>query len=67
MGRGSLLVAGSKTGTLNVWDAQSGRLLIEEKAHFDAIENISVAAEDSLILTSSAGGDAKLWVYADLL
>lgn len=67
MNNGTHIIAGTKTGSLNIWNAQSGRLLAEVKAHYEAINCLSLASDDSLVLTACAGGSAKLWVVADLL
>lgn len=67
MSQGSHIVSGTSTGTLNIWNAQSGRLLAEIKAHYEPITCICLAADDSLILTTCSGGIAKLWVTGDLL
>lgn len=67
MNHGTHIIAGSKSGTLNIWNAQSGRLLAEIKAHYEAINCISLTIDDSLVLTACSGGAAKLWVVADLL
>jgi hypothetical protein len=37
---GTHVIAGTESGTLNIWNAQSGRLIAEAKAHYDAINNV---------------------------
>lgn len=65
--KGTHILAGSSSGTVYIWNAQSGKLLAEVKAHYEAIQHIALSSDDSLVLTTCSGGAAKLWVISDML
>ena len=67
MSKGLHVVAGTNAGNINIWDAQSGQLIAEAAAHHQAINHLSIAADDSLVATGSADGTVKLWIIGDLI
>ena len=60
---GALLAAASTESRLQVWHAQTGRVIFEsrERAHTKVIRSIAFNSSDSQLLTGSADKDAKLW------
>ncbi len=67
MNKGTHIIAGSVSGRIYIWNSQSGRLIVDSPAHFEAITHISLSLDDTLILTASTEGNAKLWSAADLI
>ena len=67
MNKGANIIAGTKGGRINIWNSQSGKLIADSSAHFEAITHMSLASDDTLLLTGSSEGSAKLWAIADLI
>jgi len=64
---GANCIAGNKSGSLNIWNTQTGHLVGELSAHYEEITNISFSSDESMIATASTGGQAKLWIIGDIL
>ncbi len=58
---GQLIATGDSEGTLQVWDANSGRELISQAAHDHSIQNLAFSPDGKNVATSSADGSTKVW------
>jgi len=58
---GTMIVAGTKSGDLLVWDAESRNLLRNIKAHRDRIIKIIYSLDQRFIVTASMDGTIKFW------
>ncbi|CAI2367477.1 unnamed protein product [Moneuplotes crassus] len=67
MNKGAHIIAGTKGGRINIWNSQSGKLIADSSAHFEEITHMSLDANDTLLLTGSSEGNAKLWSIGDLI
>lgn len=56
-----LIVTGSSDGTARVWDAGSGRCLIELRGHSRAVRSVAFSPDGKLIVTGSSYGTARVW------
>lgn len=58
---GTMIVAGTKSGDLMVWDAENSHLLKKIKAHRDRIIKIIYSLDQRFIVTASMDGTIKFW------
>jgi tRNA A-37 threonylcarbamoyl transferase component Bud32 len=58
---GSRLVAGDDRGTVRIWDAQSGALLLALKGHTGSVHSATFSPDGERLLTSGADGTARVW------
>lgn len=57
----TLLVAGSRTGRITIWDVQSGMLLVSWGAHFQSISRLVISACGSFLVSAADDGTVKVW------
>lgn len=58
---GSLIVAGSFDGTLEVWDTKSRTRTINLPAHTDAITSVAISVNTGLCASASHDGKVRVW------
>lgn len=63
---GRCLVAGNNSGTVYVWDVDSGRIFSEFQAHNSKITGIGFMPGEERFFTSSVDGSIKLWQTAGI-
>jgi len=57
-----VLVSGSEGGTVKFWDLASQELLYAlHGVHFSAISSLTISPDSQLCVTSSTGGNLKIW------
>jgi WD40 repeat protein len=62
---GRLLAAGSLDGTLRLWQAEDGKLLMETKAHYASIERLAFTPDGSRLVCGSYDGTISVWGIPD--
>lgn len=63
---GGLMVAGSPTGIVYVWQTWTGALLRSWTAHFGAVTNIKLSADDMYLFTGSEDASVKKYFVPHL-
>jgi RNA polymerase sigma factor (sigma-70 family) len=63
---GKLLVQGTKTGELNVWDATSGLAIAELAGHRGAVLALAIAPDGKTLVSGSADTTALIWDISPL-
>lgn len=63
----SLLVSGSRDGSVVGWDVASGESLFEFEAHAESVRDVSFAPSLGSIATASRDNSVKTWDLDDLL
>ncbi|KAG5479927.1 hypothetical protein LSCM1_06345 [Leishmania martiniquensis] len=63
---GTFMVAGTVSGTVLLWNMQSGDLLKSYNGHLRAVNCVAVSADDSLVATASEDSVCKVWNLATL-
>jgi WD40 repeat protein len=58
---GTMVVTGSRDGTLYFWDSASGDLLHTLSAHTDTIWKLQFSRDGSRLFTSSSDGTFRVW------
>ena len=58
---GSRIVTGSQDQTAKVWDARTGRPLLELKGHTNAVDCVCFSPDGTRIVTGSLDKTAKVW------
>ncbi|GET88057.1 hypothetical protein, conserved [Leishmania tarentolae] len=63
---GTFMVAGTASGTILLWNLQSGDLIKSYKGHLRAVHSTAISADDSLVATASEDSVCKVWNLATL-
>jgi WD40 repeat protein/tRNA A-37 threonylcarbamoyl transferase component Bud32 len=58
---GSRIVTGSVDKTARVWDARTGKTLLELKGHTSMVRSVAVSADGGRIVTGSYDKTARVW------
>jgi WD40 repeat protein len=58
---GNILVSGDKTGNLNIWNLQNGRLEKTLTGHNSAINSIAISPDEKTIVSTEEDGQIKIW------
>jgi WD40 repeat protein len=58
---GKFLVTGSWDKTAKVWDAQTGKHLLDFKGHTGPVWSVAFSPDGASLVTGSADGSAKIW------
>ena len=58
---GRLLVSGSEDSSVRVWDAISGRMLLNCTGHDDTVESVDINAAGNMIASGGADDLIRLW------
>ncbi len=58
---GQRVITGSKDGTAKIWDATTGKLLVELAGHTAAVTCVAFSPDGSRALTGSQDNTCKLW------
>jgi WD domain, G-beta repeat len=61
---GSRVITGNDDGTAQVWDAQTGALVLELKVHTGAVRSVTFSPDGTRLLTGSEDGTARVWYGA---
>lgn len=57
----SLLFQGGDDGLVKVWDTHNGYLIYTIRAHQEAVNDIAVNEENTLVATASSDGYVRVW------
>ena len=58
---GAQLATGHTDGTARIWEAATGRLLMELRGHVDSVTALAFAPDGATLLTGSLDKTARLW------
>ena len=58
---GARLATGHTNGSAKIWDASTGKLLLELRSHEDSVTSLAFAADAASLLTASLDKTARLW------
>jgi WD40 repeat protein len=58
---GNILVSGNKTGKLNIWNLQNGRLQKTLTGHNSTINSIAISPDEKTIVSTEEDGQIKIW------
>lgn len=63
----SLLIGGTKSGRLSVWQVVNGQLIGEvESAHYMDITDLDISSSNDLVITAGKDCKVKVWIMAEL-
>lgn len=65
--KGQNCIAGTKNGSIHIWNTQTGNMLAEISAHYEEITSMALSQDESMVVTGCKGGTIKLWIIADLI
>lgn len=58
---GKLALSAGSSGTINIWNIDTGRLIIKLKGHNNTVFSLSFSPDDRTVLSGAADGTIKLW------
>jgi WD40 repeat protein len=58
---GNILVSGDKTGNLNIWNLQNGKLQKMLTGHNSSINSIAISPDEKTIVSTEYDGQIKIW------
>lgn len=58
---GKRIASGHTDGTARIWDAGTGKLVLELRGHLDAVTALAFAPDAATLLTASLDKTARLW------
>ncbi|KAF2806528.1 uncharacterized protein BDZ99DRAFT_341740, partial [Mytilinidion resinicola] len=56
-----LLVSGTRGGTVQLWDLNSGQCIHILEGHTGSVSRAEFSANRSLLATGQSGGEIRLW------
>jgi len=56
-----ILATGSFDGTLRLWEATTGKLLLETKEHYAEIQRLAFTPDGTILVTGSQDGTIRMW------
>jgi WD40 repeat protein/tRNA A-37 threonylcarbamoyl transferase component Bud32 len=62
---GTRVATADEYGTARVWDAATGKMLVELKGHAKTVHGVSFSANGQRVATASADGTARVWDAAN--
>lgn len=63
---GKRIITASQDGTARVWEAESGRELLELRGHTNEVTSATFSPDGQRVLTGSLDGTARLWAAASM-
>lgn len=64
---GEHVVAGCADGSLRIWEARSGKHIVEIVGHKDKVKNVGFTPDSRNIVSSSDDGTVRVWDVVDIL